>query len=92
MGINAARFLPARSFAWHQPHLCRTGTPSGLAEAALQCGYRRMTAARGCVPCSGISRSNVAMTDAVKSLGASGKNNVLRLVCDTVALRRQARR
>ena len=51
-----------------------------------------MTAARGCVPCSGISRSNVAMTDAVKSLGASGKNNVLRLVCDTVALRRQARR
>ena len=34
----------------------------------------------GCVPRSGISRSNVAMTDAVKSPGASGKNNVLRLV------------
>jgi hypothetical protein len=35
---------------------------------------------RGCVPRSGISRSNAAMTDVVKSPGASGKNNVLRLV------------
>jgi hypothetical protein len=35
---------------------------------------------RGCVPRSGISCSNVAMTDVVKSPGASGKNNVLRLV------------
>jgi hypothetical protein len=42
--------------------------------------FELFLAGRGCVPRSGISRSNVAMTDAVKTPGASGKNNVLRLV------------